>query len=119
MPALLTSTSTPPEGGFRGIEQATHIGGVAHVCLRCQGLTASLLDRTDQGFGRFRAFRVVDDDRETVAGQTLRNGSADTAGCAGDQGDFLILLAHEMSPDRPNAGVWRDSRLSLWMNNLC
>jgi hypothetical protein len=56
------------------------------------------LNRADERLGRGRAFRVVDDDRETVAGQTLRNGSTNTAGCAGDQGDLLILLAHVISP---------------------
>jgi hypothetical protein len=113
MPALFTSTSHASEGGFRGVEQAGHGSRVRDVGLGGDGAAAGRFDLGDQGLGRFSLAGVVDDDDEAVLRQALRDGGADAARCAGDDGDFVGGVDHGVSP------CWWPPRVRRPMRRRC
>jgi hypothetical protein len=61
--------------------------GAGHVSLDRDGLAAGRREFGDQRVGLRRARGVVDGDGEAVLREALRDGGADAARCAGDDGD--------------------------------
>src|SRR4029077_19347522 len=93
MPALLTTTSRPPNAASAvSNRRATAAGSAISACLAAAAPVA--LDLRHQRFGGGGVAGIVDDDGEAVAGQTLRDRGPDTTGGSGNDRDFAACVGH-------------------------
>ena len=83
-------------------EEPLDVGALRDVGPDCCGSSASMLDAFDYASRARRISRVVDDDGSSVARETKRNGSADSAGGDRDDGN--------------TCGWWRRNRASVSAN---
>ncbi len=83
--------------GLDPVEHRGHGVLVRDVGLHGDATAARPLDLGDGVLGGGRPAGVVDDDREAVRGEPDRDGAADAARAAGDQGDAARSGAHRLS----------------------
>ncbi|EGE58033.1 hypothetical protein RHECNPAF_3500087 [Rhizobium etli CNPAF512] len=107
------------EGGFRGIEHATHGVRIADIGFRGQRLATGLLDLPGEVLGRRGIAGIVDDDGKTVSGEALGNRRADTAGSAGNQCDLAALVgSHCSSPSSAPQRVFDGKKMRLLLERI-
>jgi hypothetical protein len=82
------------ECGLGRVEQAAHRARIAHIGLGGQRAPARSLDLAGHGLGGRSVARIVDDDRETIAGQPLRHRSADASRGADDDRYLAAPIVH-------------------------
>jgi hypothetical protein len=85
----------PPERPLGLAEQSADVGLLGHVGLHGDGLAAAAGDLRNHPVGPVLAGRVVDHHGRPLGRQVLGDGSSDSLGCAGDDGDLTVqFLRH-------------------------
>ncbi len=82
------------EGLSRCRDELADVSGVGQVGLHGDGFATGGLNALDEGFGGSGAAGVVDDNRGSVGGETLRDGRSYSFGGAGNESDFAMKICH-------------------------
>ena len=109
-PGIVDQHVDAAERGFGRVEHARHSGDIRDVGLGGDGPAAGRLDPGDHRLRRGGVAGVVHHHGEAVLGEALGDRGADAAGGAGDDGDFVGLGGHDLSPRCLRAGDRRLTR---------